>query len=175
MSLNEVKKEILNNAEKEANKILKQGEDERKKVLDVVNTRISEIKSELDTEVNKTLEQYKVFVTAEANSIVKKQRLNMEKELISEVFTKALDNLSNLSKSERSKHVKKLLSQSKEYSKVYCSEKELSSVKNALKIEVLGGVVLEDKSSEVRLDLSYETLMESVKQENLTEVAKILF
>ncbi len=175
MSLKEVKKEILNNAEKEANKVLKQAEDERKKILEVVDTRVSEVKSQLDTEVKKSLEQYKVFVTAEASSIVKKQRLNMEKELISEVFTKALDNLSNLSKTERGKHVKKLLNNSKEYSKVYCSEKDLALVKKAEKAYILGGVVLEDKNSEVRLDLSYETLMNSVKQENLTEVANILF
>ena len=175
MGINEVKKEILNNAKKEAKRIIETAEVEKKTVVEASESRVIEIKIQLEGEMKRSIELYENLIMAEANSMVKKQRLNLEKEIINKVFNDAKEELSNLSKSERESHIKKLLKNSDGYSMVYCAEKDLSITKNAQKIDISGGIVLENKEGEIRLDLSYETLLESVKQKKLSEVANLLF
>ncbi|MCM2325750.1 MAG: hypothetical protein NDI94_04750 [Candidatus Woesearchaeota archaeon] len=174
MGLDEVKKEILDNAKKEAKSILAEADVEKKEILASADKRADEIKAMLDEEAKITIEQYKVMVSAETVSAVNKERLALEREIIDEIFYKALEELQD--SKNREKHIKKMQTLSKQgYTKTYCSKKDLKLVKGGIEFPVSGGLVFEDSAGEVRLDMSYETLLKGIKQESLAEVAKILF
>jgi V/A-type H+-transporting ATPase subunit E len=174
MGLEEVKREILDNAKREAKVILSEADAEKKEIMVSAEKRADELRSMLDEEAKLTIEQYKVMVSAETASSVNKERLALEKEIIDEVSSIALEELEG--SKNREKHLKKMQTFLKQgYSKVYCNENDLKMVKGAVKFPISGGLVLEDSAGEIRLDLSYDTLLKEIKQESLSEVAKILF
>ncbi len=174
MGLEEVKKEILDNARKEAKLIHSEADKEIKEIDALTQKRIEEVKASYDEEARLAIEQYKTMIVAETASLINKERLAMEKEIIDEVFNLALENLS--SSKNREKHLKKMVTLTKQgYSKIYCSEKDMKLVKGAVKHPISGGIVLEDSLGEQRLDLSYDTILKEMRQESLAEVAKILF
>lgn len=176
MGLEDVKKEILDNARKQAKKITDEAEKERLEILKSVDKNIEEIKDQFNRNAVKAVDQYKLMSMAESSSIVKKQKLNLEKDLIKEVFDETKTELKNSKGTHREKLLKKLLARTKfNYGKVYCAKQDTKILKNSDNVDIIGGVILENKDGNVRLDLSYETLLESIKQDNLSEIAKIIF
>jgi V/A-type H+/Na+-transporting ATPase subunit E len=177
MGIEEVRKEIMDNARNQAKEILKEGEKEKKGLLASAETRVEQIREKLEKEAEKQIEQYKAMTIAEAASQSKRQKLALEKQLLSEVFEEAKLDLDKLSPKKREQHLKKLMSAEFSYSKIYCSKKDVSIIKKhkPLVKEMLGGVLLENKDGDIRVDLSYETLLGSIKQDKVAEITKILF
>jgi vacuolar-type H+-ATPase subunit E/Vma4 len=177
MGIEEVKKEILDNARKQAKQILKEAEREREGILKSAESRVDVIKEKLDREAENTIAQYRTMVLAEANSQVKKQRLVLERELVNEVFKQSKEELKKLNIKKREQHLKKILQSKFKFNKVYCSIKDSALLKKykPLQAEIIGGAILENKEGDIRVDVSYETLLKSIKQDNLAEIAKILF
>jgi vacuolar-type H+-ATPase subunit E/Vma4 len=101
----------------------------------------------------------------------------MEKNIIEEVFGLAEQGLQKLNKKSREDHLKKILHSGFKFSKVYCAKSDVTLVKGhkAEVTEIAGGAILENKDGDIRLDLSYETILSNIKQDNLDEVAKALF
>jgi V/A-type H+/Na+-transporting ATPase subunit E len=177
MAIEDVRREILDNAKNEAKSILKEAESVNKEVMDAAKAQVDSIKKQTEEETKIAIENYKTRVLAETNSGLKKQRLQLEKNLIQEVFDDALHKLEKLDVKARSKHVTNLVESNKEYGVVLCSKKDESNFKSykPTVIDITGGVILEDKNGEIRLDLSYETMLSSIKNDSLSEVAQILF
>ncbi len=176
MGLEDVKKEILDNARKHAKKITDEAEKERLDILESVDKNIDEIKNQFDRDSKKAIEQYKLMSMAESGSTIKKQKLNLEKDLIKEVFDETKIRLKNSTGKKREQLLKKLLARTKfDYGKVYCAKQDTKVLSKSENVDIIGGVILENKDGDVRLDLSYETLLESIKQDYLSEIAKIMF
>lgn len=178
MGLDDVKKEILDNARKEAKKITDEAKSERREILKSVDKNIEEIKDQLNRDSIKNVDQYKLMSMTESSSILKKQKLNLEKELIKEVFEDTKNRLKASKGKKREELLKKLLARTKfNVSKVYCAKQDVKVLKKyeADNADIIGGVILENKDGNVRLDLSYETLLGSIKQDYLSEIAKIMF
>lgn len=176
MGLEEVKKEILGNARSQAKQIIREGEEEKKAILKTVESRLTEVKKELDIEAKKALEQYQARVNAETNSLLKRQKLTLQKDMVQEVFKEVQEKLKELPPKKREALLKKIMSTAK-YNKVYCSKKDMPLLNKykPQETDVIGGVILENKEGNVRLDLSYETLLKSIEQDNLKEIAQVLF
>jgi V/A-type H+-transporting ATPase subunit E len=177
MGIEEVRKEILDNARNQAKEILKEGEKEKKGLLASAETRVDQIKEKLEKEAEKQIEQYKAMMLAEATSQSKRQKLALEKQLLNDVFEEAKQELEKLSSKKKEQHLKKLLDVDFSYSKVYCSKKDVPLMKKhkPLVKEMLGGVILENKDGDIRVDLSYETFLDNIKQDKVAEITKILF
>ncbi len=180
MGIEEVKKEIMSSAKAQAKEILKEGEKERQDILSSAETRVTAIKERLEKETEEAVEKYRLLAVAESTSSAKKQRLSMEKEMIDDVLSKAKEALGRLNQRKREQHLKKILEKAgKEisYGKVYCSKRDLSSIKKgkAVPADIIGGAILENADGSMRVDLSYETILDNLKQEHVSELAKILF
>ena len=178
MGLENVKKEILDNARKQAKKITDEAEKERLEILKSVDNKVDEIKDQFERDSVKAIDQYKLMSMAESSSIVKKQKLNLEKDLIKEVFDETKTELKNSKGKKREQLLKKLLARTGfNYGKIYCAKQDTKVLKKhkADNVNIIGGVILENKDGNVRLDLGYETLLESIKQDYLSEIAKIMF
>lgn len=178
MGIEEVKKEILDNARAQAKLLNKEAEAEKKEIMSAAESRVESIKEKLEKETAKSIEQYRAMAFAEANSQVKKTRLALERDLIEEVFSNVKQELLSLPAKKRESHLKSLSSSlGKDFSRLYCSKKDIGTMKKFKpeEIDITGGVVLENSEGNVRLDMSYETLLEGIKQENVAEISKTLF
>ena len=88
--------------------------------------------------------------------------------------------LDKLSTKQREKHLKNIVEKAKknlDFANVYCSQKDVSAIKKykPQTKDILGGAILENKDKTVRVDLTYSTLLDKIKKENLMEISKILF
>jgi V/A-type H+/Na+-transporting ATPase subunit E len=178
MGIDEVKKEIIDNAKTQAKQLVKEAEKEKEGLYASAETRVKAIKEKLDQEAAKAIEQYKSTVNAETQSMSKKRKLAIERDIIDEVFAKVKDELDSLSLKKRENHIRHLMEASgKEFTKVYCSKKDAAFVKKVKPIpqDILGGVILENAEGNVRVDITYENLLEDIRQDSISELSKILF
>ena len=180
MGMEEVKKEILDNARNQAKQQIKEAEKERESIIKSAESRVEAIKERIEKQTDSAIEQYKAMTLAEASSIVKKQRLSLEKELINEVFDAARKELAGISSKKREDHLNRLLKNAGKhfsFSKLYCSKKDIALLKKhkPSETDITGGLILEDNSGELRVDLSYETLLSSIKQNDVSSISKALF
>lgn len=101
MGIDDVKAEILDNARAQAKALLKEAEKEREAILGSAETRVKEIKSRIEDEADRSIEQYKAMMLAETSSFSKKQRLLLEKSIIDEVFENSKEELRELNAKEK--------------------------------------------------------------------------
>jgi len=180
MGIDEVKKEILDNARSESKKLLNEAGKERASLLAAAESRVEVISERLNKEADQIISQHRAMVLAEAASVVKKQRLTMERDAIDEVFENAKVELGRLSPGKRKAHLEGILKNARKnfnFSKVYCSKKDIATMKKykAAQAEITGGAILEDGSGVVRVDLSYEALLDKIKVKELAGIYKSLF
>jgi len=177
LGIDKIKKDILDNTKNQTKSGLLEAEKEKKAMFDSAHTSVERIKEKLEKEAEFVIEQYRIASIAEVTSSIKKQKLTIEREVISAVFQSAEDKLSKLGSKAREKHLLKLLKGEKEFNTVYCAKKDIPLIKKYKpeSMDMLGGVVLENTEGNVRVDLSYESLLTLVKQERLADITKILF
>ncbi|NTV23507.1 MAG: hypothetical protein HGA85_03985 [Nanoarchaeota archaeon] len=180
MGIDEVKKEILSSARQQAKSLMKEGEKERDEIMAAVEAKIAEIAQRMESDTAKAVEQYKLLSSAEAGSQVRRQRISVEKRLIESVFEEAKQGAFGLPRKTRDTHNSKLLDaagKELDVETVYCSKQDIDSLKKfkPKETDIIGGVIVESKDGSMRLDLSYETLLDGLRQEALPEITKILF
>ncbi len=181
MGFAQLKKDIMNRAEKEADRIIKEAykeaEDAKRK-----------LELELDNKEEKTLEDARNTLNAMeqrelpgASLEAKKMKLIEKKKLIEEAFEEAKNSINKkLTKTERKKLVKKILKQIESeitIGTLYCNkiDAELVDSKKVKHKDMLGGIIAEDKTGKVIVDYSFETLLEQIRDKYMAEVTKILF
>jgi len=112
----------------------------------------------------------------------------MKKKAVDKAFSDALKKLEKESSEERKKRFEKILARaSKEMSisKVYCNKNHESDINDVLKtsranakisiVNISGGLILENQEETVSVDYSYETLLQQIRENLLSEVAAKLF
>ena len=60
---------------------------------------------------------------------------------------------------------------------IYCNKKDAKFLKafNVESVSVIGGIIAENREKTVRTDYSFETILQSIKENELQSVNKILF
>ncbi|MBI4439167.1 hypothetical protein HY640_04500 [Candidatus Woesearchaeota archaeon] len=180
MGIEEVKEEItaearrqaaetIASARKEAERITKaasQQEEEKKK------TAIKQLEEQL------AMNNQKELAAAEIDS--SKSILEAKKKAVEEAFNEAANRIAKSTPAQRKEHIKRLLEKANEQiqiSKVCCSEKDLKHI-DGVRAEprnLTGGIIAENKEGTIRIDYSYDAILEKVKEEKLKDVAKTLF
>ena len=74
----------------------------------------------------------------------------------------------------------KLLEKAKndiEVEKIYCNKKDLKLLKefNAEAMDMTGGLIAENKDGTVRVDYSFDTMLQTIKENELQSINKVLF
>ncbi|MFW6014303.1 MAG: V-type ATP synthase subunit E [Nanoarchaeota archaeon] len=181
MGFEQLKKDIMGRAEKEAQLMIKEAhkeaEDEKRKV-----------ELEFDNREQKAIEDAKNTIRlmekrelASAKLEAKKKKLIEKKKIIENTFEKAkLSINSKLKKSERKEIIEKILKKAEAeitIGKIYCNktDAELINRKDVEYKDIIGGIIAEDKTGNVVVDYSFETLLEQVKENHMADVTKILF
>ncbi len=180
MGLEAVKEEILNSAKEQSNSLLAEARKEANKIMREAENKIEEMKEKNDLETKKILDMIKRQELASAELENKKMILEAKKQVIENVFSEAKKKLESLDDKKREAYVKKLLEKAKsdiEVAHVYCNKRDIKFLKdfNAETAEIIGGLIAENKEKTIRVDYSFETLLQSIKENELQDINKMLF
>jgi len=180
MGLEKVKEDILQKARGEADKLIEQGQTEARNIDKTMEKEFKTKKKEIERAIEQEVQAVMKRALSAAELETKREILNARKELLNEVFEKVRLKLESLPTDKRKEHLAKLMNQAKdelEIASVYCSKKDaglLSGYKvNAISMN--GGLIAENKDGSVRVDLSYDSLLEVIHQDQIKEVSEILF
>jgi len=180
MGLEKVKDEILNNANREASRIKEEANNEVKKAMDDSEQRVNSYRNKANEDAKSIIESMKTKEKASAELELKKLNLDAKKALIEKVFVNAKNKICKLDENKRKEMIKKLLEKSikeLEIKSVYCNKIDAKFIQGFdVKVEnILGGIIAENDDGSVRVNYSYDSLLQSVRENSLKDVAKILF
>ena len=182
MSLEAVKEDILASARQQAEEKRK----ETQKVAAEIKAKAKEdAKNNLDLIKEKTktllaaIEQQELAL---AHSEAKRILLDSQKAMLDSVMDSLQEKIVALTAKKRDQYCSRLLKKAqKEMSTkyVYTNAKDKKCVSGAGLVQkdanILGGIIAEDKEGVVRIDYSFETVLDEVRKKELPKVAKELW
>ena len=180
MGLEAVKEEVIGIAKEQESALLAEARKEASSIMKESERKIEEMKGKKDTETKRIIDTAKRQELANAELENKKMLLEAKKQLIDNVFADATKKLENLEDKKREACIKRLLEKAKndiEIADVYCNKKDSKFLKE-FKLEathIIGGLLAENKEKTIRVDYSFETLLQSIKENELQNISKILF
>jgi V/A-type H+/Na+-transporting ATPase subunit E len=183
MGFDELKKNVLENAKKEADLIIKNAYKESDEAKRKLELEIESLEEKSKQEINIFSEQFEKKEVASANLESKKRLLQEKKKLIEIVFENVKNELKNeLTKKDRKAIIENLVKKAKKEINikiVYCNKQDSELISEKVKIEIkkdmVGGIIAEDKSGEIIVDYSFETIIADMKDKYSAEVSQILF
>ncbi|MBI3027645.1 hypothetical protein HYY70_06050 [Candidatus Woesearchaeota archaeon] len=180
MGLEAVKDEILNSAKEQSNSLIAEARKEANRIWRETENKIEGMKEKSDEEAKRMIDTIKRQELASADLENKKMLLEAKKQLIDNAFDEARKRLENLDDKKKEFYIKKLLEKAKsdiDISTVYCSKKDAKFLKgfNAETAGIIGGIMAENRDKTIRVDYSFDAILESLKETELQNISRILF
>lgn len=182
MGLETVVNDIMDVAHAEAAQKKEEADTEAAQIIEDAKEKAKKIKGDRLAETEAKIERLRRQEISSANLEVKRVKLNARKEILDEVYNKAVDSISNLSPSKNEELLKSLIDKYEQHgARVYSNKeseeivKKLSSLEYAGNIDCIGGIVIENSDGSVRLNYTYDTILKSVYDQSLKQISDILF
>ncbi len=179
MGLQDVKEELLNEAHHEKNVILEKAKIESTQIMEHAKKKAAEEKENSLKATKKNLEENEKREGAAALLDAKKKLLAEEKELMHGAIEKVRDHLSSLKKKEREEILSTLLAKAAAeiaIGKIICDNAD-APVFSSYIVEmkpITGGFIAENKDGTISVDLTFDTMLEEVKEKYSQEVMRAL-
>jgi len=180
MGLETVKEEIIRNAKEQESSILAEARKEASRIMEEAEMKVQELEQKSESESKRQIEAAKKQAMASAEMESKKILLEAKKLAIEKAFEEARKSIDSMDEKKRESIIKALFEKAKkelDIAYVYCNKKDSKFLKNA-KIEhmdMLGGLIGENNEKTIRVNYSFETLLESIKDAEMQNINKILF
>ena len=180
MGLESVKEEVIRNAKEQSSSMLAEARKEAGRIMKEAEAKVEEMKSKSEADTKKAIDTMKKQELASAELDSRKLVLDAKKQAIEGVISDARKKLEALDEKKRESCIKKLLeTSSKEIgvAYVYCGKKDAKFVKDfeTINTDIFGGLIAENKEKTIRVDYSFETLLEAIKESELQNISKLLF
>ena len=180
MGLETIKEEILNIAREQANYLTAEARKEANRIMKEAENNIASMKEKSEAETKKMLDTIKRQELASAELENKKILLEAKKEIIENAFAEARKQLENLDDKRREAALKRLLDKAKnemEIANVCCNKKDAKFLKesNPEPANIIGGLMAENREKTIRIDYSFDSMLESIKESELQNISKALF
>ncbi len=180
MGLEAVKEEIIRNARKQEEALLAEARQKAAEIIKDAGKEIEMLREKSEAEAKRIMEIIKKQELASAELESKKMLLEAKKQLINQVFAEAQKKIEALDAKKRAAYMDKLLEKARkdiEVAKVYCSKKDANLPKGAdvAAADMIGGLIAENSYGTVRVDYSFESMLQSIKENELQSISKILF
>ena len=180
MGLEAVKEEVIRSAKTQKGSLIAEARKETVRVMDEAEKKILEIKEKSDAETKRVVDLIKKQELASAELENKKMLLEAKKQMIDRVFIEVQKRVDGLGSKKREEYMGKLLEKAKndiEVEKIYCNKKDLKLLKefNAEAMDMTGGLIAENKDGTVRVDYSFDTMLQTIKENELQSINKVLF
>ncbi|MFH1440085.1 MAG: V-type ATP synthase subunit E family protein [Candidatus Woesearchaeota archaeon] len=186
MGLEEVKKDIIENAEKEARKIIEAANHEAEKITAKAVEEAGKIRDEAEEKAMKDVESVERKELAVANLEAKKEIFRRKKIIINKVIEEAKRKVESMLTKDKESLLRKIMSKAAkqlEIEYVYCSKAEASIIKKIAKKgttiidseDISGGIIAENKDKTLSINYSYKSIFDDTYEELLQELAQTLF
>ncbi len=180
MSLEAVKDEILNSAKSQANAMTAEARKEANKIAAEAEKKIEDMKAKSEAEAKRAMDTIKRQEMSSAELESKKMLLEAKKQIVESVFADSRKKIESLPDKKREELIKKLLEKAKkdiEIAHVYCNSKDAKFIKGfgVQSADIIGGLIAENRERTIRVDYSFETLLQSIKDNELQSISKLLF
>jgi V/A-type H+-transporting ATPase subunit E len=180
MGLEELKQEIVDKAVREADSILASAKEEASKITREAQAGARLLQKKAAEAAGKAAEAAERMELSKAEFEVKKQLLNRKQEMVNKVFAAAAKSVKEMNAGENAELFQKLLGKARgqmEIATLYINkkDKDLARDYSWLSTDISGGFIAENRDRTVRIDYSYGTFLENVKNRSLSEIVKVLF
>lgn len=180
MGLEAVKEEIIRSAKEQSNSLIAEARREANRLIKEAEKKIGGMRDKSEIETKKMLDIIKRQELASAELENKKMILDAKKQIIEGVFIEAKKRLESLDDKKKEIYMKKLLEKTKkdiETAYIYCNKKDVKFLKgfNVETINIIGGLIAENKEKTIRVDYSFETMLQSIKENELQRINNLLF
>ena len=184
MTLDNVIDEIICKAENDAKALKDEGTREAKEILKKAKDNALEVEKAASDDAKKMAEAMERKELASAKLVCKRIELDAKKEIIDKVFDSLKEKISKVDERTKKKIYEKILksaSSEMDVKYAYANPKDKPVVKSISKgieikdAEIIGGMIFENEEQNVRIDCTFDSVLEDVKEECLKDVSKILF
>jgi V/A-type H+-transporting ATPase subunit E len=185
MGLDEVKKDIMDEAEARVNEILLNANKEAEKITKDALTDAEKLSKQDHLQMIKDLDAYEKRELALANLDARKMMFECKKERVSEVIDEAKKQIISMPSIKKKALFQSLLDKARkeiDARYIYCNKQEAAIIKDLLNVketlevkDMGGGIIIENKEKTIMLDYCYDTVLKEIREEKLQEIAKILF
>lgn len=181
MALDKVADEIIESAMKEADALLAEAKRAAAEIAHAAEEQVRLQEREAGEHTQKVADALSRKELASAKLEVKRLQLDARKAVLDEVYSRLTEKIASLDEKEKAKIYKPLLSKAEfEPGAIYANAKDAALVKKLTdvpvkKADILGGLLLENKDRTIRLDHSFDTALEALKEDSLREVSRRLF
>lgn len=187
MPLDAVLEEIKRKGEEEVRRIEAETKKEVERLIAEAKAEAEALLKRAREEVEKEGEALRKQEISSLNLELKRMMLAKQREITEEVFRKLRQRIAEMDEKTRKSILKKLIERNaREGMLLYVRKEDEELVREIIKksklelkiagnISALGGVVLEDPSGEVRINLTFDEMLSQLYEKKLGEVAKLLF
>jgi len=187
MPLDKVLQEIQQKGEEEVRRIREEAEKEVEKILAEAKAEAEKILKKAREDAEKEAEAIRKQEISSVKLEMKRELLNVQKEILEDVSNLLKQKVRDMDEETRKKIISKLLEKNASPGMVVYSRKEDEDIVKGLikelkldvkyggNVECIGGVILEDTAGDIRLNLTFDELVNQVYEQKLSEVSKLLF
>ncbi|HLD43365.1 MAG TPA: V-type ATP synthase subunit E family protein [Candidatus Nanoarchaeia archaeon] len=179
MSLQHVKEEIWKEGQNEARRRLQAAKHEADAMHAKAEQAVRQLREEYAKKARQLREEIERREVAAARLEARARLLQFKKDSIDDAFQKAAEKLRLLPEAKRKEYLGKLFEAAGpiEIKEISCSSRDKHFFKagNIREAAMLGGFIAKSKDGSYQLDFSFESLLQTVKEQHLAEIADAVF
>jgi V/A-type H+-transporting ATPase subunit E len=191
MSLDTVVEDIRDEARTRAEEIRAEGEQRAEQIIEEAEADAEEVEADAEAEVERTVEQEREQALSSAKLEAKQARLEARRELLQDVYDDVESEIAALEGERREALTRTLLSaaapefEGADSARVRGREEDADLLETICEdhdgfevgepVDCLGGVVVESEGSRVRVNNTFDSVLEEVWEDNLREISERLF
>ncbi|MGB9928907.1 MAG: V-type ATP synthase subunit E [Methanosarcina sp.] len=182
MGLEIVVKDIQEGARAEVSRIKTEGDAKASEIINEAKELQKKMLGDSLAKAEEDLQNLHQQVISSANLEVKRITLNRRKELLDKVYNQTIEQIKSMPASKKEELLKHIIKKHEaEGSRIYSSKeseeavRKLTSLDYAGNIDAIGGIVLENEDRTVRLDYTYDSILNNVYERSLKQISDILY
>ncbi|PIZ55047.1 hypothetical protein COY28_02120 [Candidatus Woesearchaeota archaeon CG_4_10_14_0_2_um_filter_57_5] len=185
MGLDKLAAALGDEARKEATALVDAAREEASRIAENAQQQIAQANAQADAEMKRAATEMERQEIAAAELEGKDLVNQAKRRLIDDTRAAALDTLATMPKEKKAQLYQDLLDRAQDTMKlasVFCAQKDLELVKGLKGVAkssvtatpIRGGLVMEDNDGSVRLDVSFESLVQEAMEQRMADVAGVL-
>ena len=182
MGLENVVNDILEQAKTEVAAIEAEAQDEAAAMTDKAKNEAEKILADSKTEVEANIQRRLKQETSSAQLEIKRAALNAKKDVLDSVYQSAKEAISSLAPDKNTSMLKAILDEhGSDGTSVYSNARDAKLVRELTdltfmdEIDCIGGLIIENEDGSVRLDYTFDRILDDVSEQTLKPVSDILF
>jgi len=191
MGLEAVLADIREKGQQEMQRIRSESQEETSRVLTAAQERAAKIKQAANDDAERQSGYILSQEISAANLLVKRELLNTQKDLLDQVYERAIVTIAGLPESFHRDAITRLLTEAKQQipggivrvnqrdkallERILAEKPEFKAFSTGKDAEIDGGVIVESMDGTLQLDYSYRTFLDMIWESGLRDASDLLF